>query len=108
MPPVSAFHVLYPCLSLGFAAGARGRKLPSPSRIGCLQRGASRLHSLGTRAAAVVSRDDGMGSLREKPELMSLDNHNKPDKDDSFTGVVHTVRRPAERLGLAYPTKLPT
>ena len=88
----SPFHVLYPCLSLGFAAGARDRKLPSPSRIGCLQHGASRLHSLGTRAAAVVSRDDGMGSLREKPELMSLDNHNKPDKDDSFTGVVHALK----------------
>jgi len=35
----------------------------------CLQRGARRLHWLGTRAAAVVSRDDGTGSLRKKPEL---------------------------------------
>ena len=36
--------------------------------------------------------DDGRGALREKPELMSLDNHNKPDKDDSFMGVVHALK----------------
>ena len=47
-----------------FRGRSMGSKLPSPSHIGCLQRGASRLHWLGTRAAAAVS-----GSLREKPEL---------------------------------------
>ena len=52
-----------------FRGRSMGSKLPSPSHIGCLQRGASRLHWLGTRAAAVVSRDDGTGSLRKKPEL---------------------------------------
>ena len=52
-----------------FRGRSMGSKLPSPSHIGCLQRGARRLHWLGTRAAAVVSRDDGTGSLRKKPEL---------------------------------------
>ena len=44
-----------------------------------------------------------MGSLREKPELMSLDNHNKPDKDDSFMGVVHALMMRMDNLpDLAY------
>ena len=60
-------------ISLGRVWENRGRstgsKLPLSSRIGCLQHGASRLHSLGTQAAAA-------GSSREKPEFMSLDNRN--------------------------------
>ena len=47
-----------------FRGRSMGSKLPSPSHISGLQHGASRLHWLGTRAAAAVS-----GSLREKPEL---------------------------------------
>ena len=59
-----------------FRGRSMGSKLPSPSHIGCLQRGASRLHWLGTRAAAVVSRDDGSGVVAEKTGVKSLDNRN--------------------------------
>ena len=46
------------------------------SRIDIVQRVANRLHSLGKQAEAVVWGDDSRGALREKPELMSLANHN--------------------------------
>jgi len=47
-----------------FRGRSMGSKLPSPSHMSGLQHGASRLHWIGTRAAAAVS-----GLLREKPEL---------------------------------------
>ena len=55
-------------------------------------------HQLPTtrREPSVFARDTGTESLREKPELMSLDSHNKPDKDDTFMGVVHALRRKVE------------
>jgi len=61
MPPVSAFFIP--------ASTFVSRPEHGIEAAGCLQRGARRLHWLGTRAAAVVSRDDGTGSLRKKPEL---------------------------------------
>ena len=67
MPPVSAFFIPASTFVSRPEHGIEAARRVLTSAA--YNRGASRLHWLGTRAAAVVSRDDGTGSLRKKPEL---------------------------------------